>query len=163
MYRVSPSPFEGGPQQGRSQHCWGRGRAASGRLSGRPRPAARAIFRSSSKILQRVVGAAEFQEDVAELFKRDGEVALLLCVSRVGLGQRASDLQAVLVALQRLVGAAERPEDVAELVERDGEVALLLGVSRVGLGQRERSSGRPRSSSAPRRGGRAPGRRRRAC
>src|SRR3954447_25480050 len=25
VYRVSPSPFEGGPQQGRSQHCWGRG------------------------------------------------------------------------------------------------------------------------------------------
>ena len=24
VYRVSPSPFEGGPQQGRSQHCWGR-------------------------------------------------------------------------------------------------------------------------------------------
>ena len=25
VYRVSPSPFEGGPQQGHSQHCWGRG------------------------------------------------------------------------------------------------------------------------------------------
>ena len=25
VYRVSPSPFEGGPQQGSSQHCWGRG------------------------------------------------------------------------------------------------------------------------------------------
>jgi site-specific DNA recombinase len=25
VYRVSPSPFEGVPQQGRSQHCWGRG------------------------------------------------------------------------------------------------------------------------------------------
>ena len=24
VYRVSPSPFEGRPQQGRSQHCWGR-------------------------------------------------------------------------------------------------------------------------------------------
>ena len=24
VYRVSPSPFEGGPQQRRSQHCWGR-------------------------------------------------------------------------------------------------------------------------------------------
>src|SRR5262249_47491858 len=24
VYRVSPSPFEGGPQQGCSQHCWGR-------------------------------------------------------------------------------------------------------------------------------------------
>jgi site-specific DNA recombinase len=24
VYRVSPSPFEGGPQQGSSQHCWGR-------------------------------------------------------------------------------------------------------------------------------------------
>ena len=24
VYRVSPSPFERGPQQGRSQHCWGR-------------------------------------------------------------------------------------------------------------------------------------------
>src|SRR4051812_5345716 len=24
VYRVSPSPFEGSPQQGRSQHCWGR-------------------------------------------------------------------------------------------------------------------------------------------
>jgi site-specific DNA recombinase len=28
VYRVSPSPFEGGPQQSRSQHCWGRERAA---------------------------------------------------------------------------------------------------------------------------------------
>jgi len=25
VYRVSPSPFEGGPQQDGSQHCWGRG------------------------------------------------------------------------------------------------------------------------------------------
>ena len=25
VYRVSPSPFEGGPQQGSLQHCWGRG------------------------------------------------------------------------------------------------------------------------------------------
>jgi len=24
VYRVSPSPFEGSPQHGRSQHCWGR-------------------------------------------------------------------------------------------------------------------------------------------
>jgi site-specific DNA recombinase len=24
VYRVSPSPFDRGPQQGRSQHCWGR-------------------------------------------------------------------------------------------------------------------------------------------
>ncbi len=24
VYRVSPSPFEHGPQQGHSQHCWGR-------------------------------------------------------------------------------------------------------------------------------------------
>ncbi len=24
VYRVSPSPFEGSPQQGRLQHCWGR-------------------------------------------------------------------------------------------------------------------------------------------
>ncbi len=28
VYRVSPSPFEGGPQQGSSQHCWGRDRPA---------------------------------------------------------------------------------------------------------------------------------------
>jgi site-specific DNA recombinase len=28
VYRVSPSPFEAGPQQGRSQHCWGRDGAA---------------------------------------------------------------------------------------------------------------------------------------
>jgi len=28
VYRVSPSPFEGGPQQGRVQHCWGRSRCA---------------------------------------------------------------------------------------------------------------------------------------
>src|SRR6516165_3103811 len=28
VYRVSPSPFEGGPQQGSSQHCWGRGHRA---------------------------------------------------------------------------------------------------------------------------------------
>jgi site-specific DNA recombinase len=28
VYRVSPSPFEGGPQQDGSQHCWGRGDAA---------------------------------------------------------------------------------------------------------------------------------------
>jgi site-specific DNA recombinase len=32
VYRVSPSPFEGGPQQGRSQHCWGHGGGASGRV-----------------------------------------------------------------------------------------------------------------------------------
>ncbi len=30
VYRVSPSPFEGGPQQGRSQHCWGRDQPAAG-------------------------------------------------------------------------------------------------------------------------------------
>ena len=30
VYRVSPSPFEGGPQQGSSQHCWGRGFTAPG-------------------------------------------------------------------------------------------------------------------------------------
>src|SRR6516164_6158371 len=28
VYRVSPSPFERGPQQGSSQHCWGRGHRA---------------------------------------------------------------------------------------------------------------------------------------
>ncbi len=28
VYRVSPSPFENRPQQGISQHCWGRGRGA---------------------------------------------------------------------------------------------------------------------------------------
>src|SRR5208337_1297479 len=28
VYRVSPSPFEGGPQQGSLQHCWGRDHAA---------------------------------------------------------------------------------------------------------------------------------------
>src|SRR5271165_718720 len=28
VYRVSPSPFEGGPQQGSSQHCWGRDHSA---------------------------------------------------------------------------------------------------------------------------------------
>src|SRR3954467_6783703 len=33
VYRVSPSPFEGGPQQGRSQHCWGR---EGGPLRGSP-------------------------------------------------------------------------------------------------------------------------------
>ena len=27
VYRVSPSPFEGGPQQGSLQHCWGRANA----------------------------------------------------------------------------------------------------------------------------------------
>jgi site-specific DNA recombinase len=30
VYRVSPFPFEGGPQQGRSQHCWGRDQPALG-------------------------------------------------------------------------------------------------------------------------------------
>src|SRR5229473_1156535 len=30
VYRVSPSPFEGGPQQGSLQHCWGRDRSTSG-------------------------------------------------------------------------------------------------------------------------------------
>jgi site-specific DNA recombinase len=30
VYRVSPSPFDGGPQQGRSQHCWGRALAVVG-------------------------------------------------------------------------------------------------------------------------------------
>jgi len=28
VYRVSPSPFEGRPQQGLLQHCWGRSRCA---------------------------------------------------------------------------------------------------------------------------------------
>ena len=28
VYRVSPSPFEGGPQQGSLQHCWGRDHSA---------------------------------------------------------------------------------------------------------------------------------------
>ncbi|HEX4070389.1 MAG TPA: recombinase family protein [Planctomycetaceae bacterium] len=31
VYRVSPSPFEGRPQQGSSQHCWGRVRSPSWR------------------------------------------------------------------------------------------------------------------------------------
>ena len=31
VYRVSPSPFEGCPQQSRSQHCWGRDHSALGR------------------------------------------------------------------------------------------------------------------------------------
>jgi site-specific DNA recombinase len=37
VYRVSPSPFERGPQQGRSQHCWGRDHSTLGRalLGGR--------------------------------------------------------------------------------------------------------------------------------
>lgn len=30
VYRVSPSPFEGSPQQGRLQHCWGRDCSSSG-------------------------------------------------------------------------------------------------------------------------------------
>ena len=33
VYRVSPSPFEGGPQQGSLQHCWGRAGRATGRTS----------------------------------------------------------------------------------------------------------------------------------
>ena len=32
VYRVSPSPFEGGPQQGSLQHCWGRVRSSSGKF-----------------------------------------------------------------------------------------------------------------------------------
>jgi hypothetical protein len=35
VYRVSPSPFEGGPQQGSSQHCWGRGFTRPGELDPR--------------------------------------------------------------------------------------------------------------------------------
>jgi len=31
VYRVSPSPFEGRPQQGSLQHCWGRGLTAPGK------------------------------------------------------------------------------------------------------------------------------------
>ena len=31
VYRVSPSPFEGGPQQGSLQRCWGRDHSALGR------------------------------------------------------------------------------------------------------------------------------------
>src|SRR5208337_1624756 len=40
VYRVSPSPFEGGPQQGSSQHCWGRDHSAlrSTVLRGRKNP-----------------------------------------------------------------------------------------------------------------------------
>lgn len=37
VYRVCPSPFEGRPQQGRLQHCWGRDHGTLGRpLLGRP-------------------------------------------------------------------------------------------------------------------------------
>ena len=36
VYRVSPSPFEGSPQQGRSQHCWGRDVAAAPERLPRP-------------------------------------------------------------------------------------------------------------------------------
>jgi site-specific DNA recombinase len=36
VYRVSPSPFEGGPQQGRSQHCWGRDWSPMGRKRAGP-------------------------------------------------------------------------------------------------------------------------------
>jgi site-specific DNA recombinase len=32
VYRVSPSPFEGGPQQGSLQHCWGRDFTRAGEL-----------------------------------------------------------------------------------------------------------------------------------
>ena len=32
VYRVSPSPFESGPQQGRLQHCWGRAFTRPGEL-----------------------------------------------------------------------------------------------------------------------------------
>ena len=35
VYRVSPSPFEGGPQQGSSQHCWGRDHASLRRANRR--------------------------------------------------------------------------------------------------------------------------------
>ena len=40
VYRVSPSPFEGGPQQGSLQHCWGRDHSAlrSTVLRGRKNP-----------------------------------------------------------------------------------------------------------------------------
>src|SRR5262249_11241650 len=37
VYRVSPCPFERGPQQGRSQHCWGRASAIMGPIRCRPR------------------------------------------------------------------------------------------------------------------------------
>jgi site-specific DNA recombinase len=35
VYRVSPSPFEGGPQQGSLQHCWGRDFTRPGELDPR--------------------------------------------------------------------------------------------------------------------------------
>jgi site-specific DNA recombinase len=35
VYRVSPSPFEGGPQQGHLQHCWGRDFTRAGELDPR--------------------------------------------------------------------------------------------------------------------------------
>ena len=41
VYRVSPSPFEGGPQQGSLQHCWGRARAALRNTPGRILPGSR--------------------------------------------------------------------------------------------------------------------------
>jgi site-specific DNA recombinase len=34
VYRVAPSPFERGPQQGRLQHCWGRDHVVAGLVSG---------------------------------------------------------------------------------------------------------------------------------
>src|SRR6516165_5160818 len=38
VYRVSPTPFEGRPQQGRSQHCWGRDQPDSGQRLSALRP-----------------------------------------------------------------------------------------------------------------------------
>jgi site-specific DNA recombinase len=44
IYRVSPSPFESSPQQGRSQHCWGRAEPAVEQHLPRPaRPSGRAV------------------------------------------------------------------------------------------------------------------------
>ena len=36
VYRVSPSPFEEGLQQGHSQHCWGRALASAARIPTAP-------------------------------------------------------------------------------------------------------------------------------
>ena len=61
VYRVSPSPFERGPQQGSLQHCWGRDSASTWKrcVAWRVRtgnmPARKIIYCFKSPMLKRYV------------------------------------------------------------------------------------------------------------
>ncbi|GBF26801.1 hypothetical protein MnTg02_01842 [bacterium MnTg02] len=76
-----------------------------------------------------------FNEHIADLDQRDGEVALPSGIPGVGLGQTFSDGPRGLVGGERVGEVALFKEHVTDLDVRDGEVALPSGISGIGLGQ----------------------------